>query len=310
MAAYKTLKGQSIRQVAQDPTNPLLGEIWYNTTIGLLKGYRTIDAAWASGGALPAVRSGSGGAGIQNAALNIGGENGSSIFGTTEEYNGAAWASGGALNATPSFFMASGGTQTAGFRAGGFTGTVGTTAQNAVENYDGSSWTNGTALPVATGSNMFAGTQTAGLAFGGQQPSVPGTVATSLSYNGSSWTSTNALTAPKSSGAGFGTQTAAIAAGGGSPPLSPSFTNNSQIWDGTNWTNTSNLNNNKTNLRGWGSSSSGAVAGGRVPAPSSTSQTEEWNGSSWSASATLGTGGYLGSTAGGPGSPSGLYAGS
>ena len=105
MAAYKTLKGQSIRQVAQDPTNPLLGEIWYNTTIGLLKGYRTIDAAWASGGALPAVRSGSGGAGIQNAALNIGGENGSSIFGTTEEYNGAAWASGGALNATPSFFM-------------------------------------------------------------------------------------------------------------------------------------------------------------------------------------------------------------
>ena len=41
----------------------------------------------------------------------------------------------------------------------------------------------------------------------------------------------------------------------------------------------------------------------------STSQTEEWNGSSWSASATLGTGGYLGSTAGGPGSPSGLYAG-
>ena len=45
MAAYKTLKGQSIRQVAQDPSNPLLGEIWYNTTLGDLKGYQTINAA-------------------------------------------------------------------------------------------------------------------------------------------------------------------------------------------------------------------------------------------------------------------------
>ena len=48
MAAYKTLKGQSIRQVAQDPTNPLEGEIWYNTTIGVLKGYATVAAAWSS----------------------------------------------------------------------------------------------------------------------------------------------------------------------------------------------------------------------------------------------------------------------
>ena len=56
MAAYKTLKGQSIRQVAQDPTNPVLGEIWYNTTIGVLKGYKTISAAWASGGNLNTAR--------------------------------------------------------------------------------------------------------------------------------------------------------------------------------------------------------------------------------------------------------------
>ena len=37
MAAYKTLKGQSIRQVAEDPSNPVLGEIWYNNTIGFFK---------------------------------------------------------------------------------------------------------------------------------------------------------------------------------------------------------------------------------------------------------------------------------
>ena len=47
MAAYKTLKGQSIRQVAQDPSNPLLGEIWYNTTTGVLKGFQTTAAAFS-----------------------------------------------------------------------------------------------------------------------------------------------------------------------------------------------------------------------------------------------------------------------
>ena len=133
-----------------------------------------------------------------------------------------------------------------------------------------------------------------------------------MSYNGSSWTATNSLAVKKTQGAGFGTQTAAIAAGGSNPALgsgtSP-FTNNSQTWDGTNWATTNSLNNNKTNLRGWGSSTSGAVAGGRVPAPSSTNQTEVYDGTNWSASATLGTAGYLGSTAGGPGAISGLYAG-
>ena len=277
-----------------------------HTTITIKFKMKT-DSRFYNGGALPAVRSGSGGAGIQTAALNIGGENGSSIFGTTEEYNGSSWTSGGALNAKPSFFMASGGTQTAGFRAGGFTGTVGTTGQDAVENYNGTAWTNGTALPTVTGSNMFAGTQTAGLTFGGRQPpQSPVHVATSLSYNGSSWTSTNSMTEVKSSGAGFGTSTAGLAAGGYD---GTAFTSNSQTWDGTNWTNTPSMNNSKSNLRGWGSNTSGAVAGGRVPAPSTTTQTEEYDGTSWKSSANLGTAGYLGSTAGGPGSPSGLYAG-
>ena len=73
MAAYKTLKGQSIRQVASDPTNPVVGEIWYNTNLGVLKGYQTVAAAWASGGALPTGVYFSGGAGDKDAALSIGG---------------------------------------------------------------------------------------------------------------------------------------------------------------------------------------------------------------------------------------------
>ena len=308
MAGYNTIRGLRVKYLSADPATSENGQVWYNSTTGNLRvDGMALAASWASGGALPAVRSGSGGAGIQTAALNIGGENGSSIFGTTEEYDGSSWTAGGALNASPTFFIGSGGTQTAGLRIGGYTGTVGTVLQSEVEEYNGSSWTAVTALPTATGSGMFAGIQTAGLFYGGQAPS---TVTTSLSYDGSSWTATNSLAVKKTQGAGFGTQTAAIAAGGGNPALGPGtspFTNNSQTWDGTNWTTTNNLNNSKTNLKGWGSSTSGAVAGGRVPSPSSTNQTEVYDGTNWSASATLGTAGYLGSTAGGP--SSGLYAG-
>ena len=310
MAGYNTIRGLRVKYLSADPANPEDGQVWYNSTTGNLRveGIQG-TAAWASGGNLPAIRSGSGGAGTQTAALNIGGENGATIFGTTEEYNGSSWTAGGALNASPTFFIGSGGTQTAGLRVGGYTGPVGTVLQSEVEEYNGSSWTAVTAIPTATGQGMFAGTQTAGLFYGGSAPSA---VTTSLSYNGSSWTATNSLAVKKTQGAGFGTQTAAIAAGGSNPALgsgtSP-FTNNSQTWDGTNWATTNSLNNNKTNLRGWGSSTSGAVAGGRVPAPSSTNQTEVYDGTNWSASATLGTAGYLGSTAGGPGAISGLYAG-
>jgi hypothetical protein len=309
MTTYKELFGKAVKYLSTDPTDDIEGQIWYNSTSGTFKSEILLAAAWASGGALPAVRSGSGGAGTQTAALNIGGENGAAIFGTTEEYNGSSWTSGGTLNSSPSFFMASGGTQTAALRVGGFTGPVGTVAQDAVEDYNGSSWASETVIPTATGGGMFAGTPTQGLFFGGQTPP---TVTTSLSYDGTSWTATNSLAVAKATGAGFGTQTAAIAAGGSNPSLGPGtapFTNNVQIWDGTNWTTTGSLNNSKTSLRGWGSTTSGAVAGGRTPAPSSTNQTELWNGTSWTASATLGTAGYLGSTAGGPGSPSGLYAG-
>jgi hypothetical protein len=100
MAAYKTLKGQSIRQVAQDPANPLLGEIWYNTTLGSLKGRKFTAAAWASGGNLNLARRAIGSAinGTQTAALAFGGTpppNGNNV---SEEYNGSSWSEGNNLN--------------------------------------------------------------------------------------------------------------------------------------------------------------------------------------------------------------------
>jgi hypothetical protein len=53
MTTFKEISGQLIRTLSSDPANPLEGQIWYNSTIGVLKGYDLTLAVWASGGNLP-----------------------------------------------------------------------------------------------------------------------------------------------------------------------------------------------------------------------------------------------------------------
>ena len=80
------------------------------------------------------------------------------------------------------------GIQTAAVAASGYT----TTQVTNVEEYDGTNWSNGTAVPTAASSAGTAGTETAGLFFGGINPSSP-TLATTLEYDGSNWTSGGSL---------------------------------------------------------------------------------------------------------------------
>jgi len=39
MATYITIKGIEIQSLASDPSNPVEGQVWYNTTSTTLKGY-------------------------------------------------------------------------------------------------------------------------------------------------------------------------------------------------------------------------------------------------------------------------------
>ena len=49
MASYINIHGNNIPIRASDPSNPLLGEIWYNSTTNLLKGRLASGAAaWSS----------------------------------------------------------------------------------------------------------------------------------------------------------------------------------------------------------------------------------------------------------------------
>ena len=86
MTTFKEIRGTAVESVSSDPTNPEEGQIWYNNTIGVLKGYKSIGAVWSSGSALltAKARYTQGGAGIQTAALAIGGWISSSTTQTEE----------------------------------------------------------------------------------------------------------------------------------------------------------------------------------------------------------------------------------
>ena len=86
MTTYKDIKGTSIEVVSSDPSNPVVGQIWYNTTSNTLKGLEFGAAAWSTGGALTTARISLGGAGTQTASLAFGG---SETPNATEEYNEA-----------------------------------------------------------------------------------------------------------------------------------------------------------------------------------------------------------------------------
>jgi hypothetical protein len=74
MATYKGIKGFSIQNLSADPSNPIEGEMWYNSTSNVWKVEEaTAAGAWATGNNLNTARFELAGAGTQTAALAFGG---------------------------------------------------------------------------------------------------------------------------------------------------------------------------------------------------------------------------------------------
>jgi hypothetical protein len=74
MADYKGIKGFKVQYLSADPSNPIIGQTWYNDTSKDLK-YTgaTTAGAWATGNNLNTARQYLAGAGTQTAGLAIGG---------------------------------------------------------------------------------------------------------------------------------------------------------------------------------------------------------------------------------------------
>ena len=95
----------------------------------------------------------------------------------------SSWASGGNLGSgRQSLTAAVTSTQTAGLVFGGNPAPL----RTATEEYGGTSWTAGGAMSNARYQGGGAGTQTAGLVFGGYSP--PPVLTATEEYDGSSWT--------------------------------------------------------------------------------------------------------------------------
>ena len=279
MATYKGIQGHSVQTLASDPspTASVEGQLWYNSTSGTYKIAIAGAGAWAAGENLIAANWDMAGAGIQTAALMMGGQNpGAQGITTVDAYNGLAWSNVNGLT-TGRYRCRGVGIQTAALTIGGNTGSI----SALVESYNGTSWTEAAAdLNTARSDMGTAGTSTAGLAFGGQEP---GSTAVCETWNGSTWTEIGNLNKATVGQAGFGTNTAALSAGGS--PYTPS----TMKWNGTSWTAVNNINTPRRFCSGSGTSTAGIIWGGWTSPDADSALTESYDGTSWTEVADLAT---------------------
>lgn len=284
MAAYTGIQGQNILIVSSDPANPTEGQIWYNTTTNLLKGYaNVVSNSFASGGAVNTARYGIGAAGTQTATIGFGGGFPFDTLGVVEQYNGTSWTTPPVGLNTKRYAMGGAGTQTAALGIGGQHQPA-VPATNAVEFWNGTSWTNNPNMTTPRSNTPeCCGTSTAAMAAGGGNPT-PNAQTTVENWNGTSWTAGTALNTALMQGMAIGTQTANIVFGGTTSTGSPAVTAVTQSWNGSSWTTVSggNMNSSRYQIGAGGTQTAGVAFGGSaINTDTVSSAAELWNGSTW-----------------------------
>ena len=267
MATYQELKGAKIKNYTEDPDNPYVGQLWYNTSTDSLRIRKeTVGSAWSSGGDLN-TRRGEGGSsvnGTQTAALAFGGETPPDLA-ITEAYNGSTWTEVNDLNAT-NRVQGSAGTQTSALSFGG----IPVPTHDETELWNGTNWTEVNDLNTGRRSLTGVGADnTSALGVGGRTPGTADMDQTEI-WNGTNWTEVNDLNAGDRAMGGFGTATSALVFGGEDQTT--------EVWNGTSWYEVNDLNTERQSAGGAGTVPSGmAFAGG----PPFIANTELWNGASW-----------------------------
>jgi len=250
------------------------------------------------------------GAGSTTAGLVFGGV---PQLASTESWNGTAWSEVNDLN-TGREELAGNGTSTS---ALGYGGNTGTPKQANTESWDGTSWTevNDLAVGKNTAAGVGASNQSA-MNVAGDGPAVTNTVEEwtftgiapdapaagyadaitgQMYYNSTtgqfkaikvgtaSWSSGGNLPTGRYRTKAMGTQTATLAALGSAPP---GYNNTSLHYDGSSWTESQALNRAPGVAGGAGGTQTAAIIGGGYnsggPSPNSlTTQTEIYDGTSW-----------------------------
>ena len=275
------------------------GQVWYNTTSTVLKGFGAQGAlGWSAGNNLNTSRRmlSAGGSGRSSGIVFGGRTSDPTATNVSETWDGSTWTEGD--NVLQARFTGTGfGVETAAIFATGLNYPTATRYTNT-ETYDGTSWTEGNDINVGRGYLAGCGTATAGLAIGGYYS--PPTTRFNIveDYDGTSWTETADLSTSginSLAAAVQGTPSAALAFGGYPP------SNRTEEFDGTSWTETANLNVTRSNAMGSGTQTAGLAIGGSSPpaSPSTIANVESYNGSAWTeTSYDLGTGRYQGAAFG------------
>ena len=249
--------------------------------------------SWSDDTAIPVNRYNNSGFGTSSDDYyTAGGRNPSpATLNTTIQWNGSAWSSapnlatarynGQGINGTPSAFYFAGG------NPGEYTNTEEFTASANV--ITAGAWASGGTIPDSKrdGYKGSIGTQTAGIAFGGEPLN-----SEAYLYDGSTWTDSGATMGTNvRTGAGMGTQTAAGNAGGNAS-VGYSATGAFQTFDGSSWSEQPDLNTSRSGCAGAGTTTAALVSSGTSTSNTIVGNTEEYNGSSWSEQNDVGTARY------------------
>ena len=194
------------------------------------------------------------------------------------------WSAGGPL-ITGGYTIAVFGTQTSAIAVGA---TIPSTFRDTVQEYNGTGFSTETSYPATISNSGRAGTSTAGLIAGGWNGSRQ---SASNLWNGTAWTSTGALpTAADNIGScGTGTQSNVIMAMGRIPTSGNAGNNTTAVFNGSTFSSGPNIGTGRMLAQSsGGTGTAGIIYGGFIdPSPNAMTNTEEYDGSSWTAGGSL-----------------------
>ena len=281
MTTYKEIRGTHIVSVTSDPPSPVNGQMWYNSTDKVVKGFTSNPAGtWATITALNTARGLGSLAGTATSAWFAGGEinpphpsPGSNWSTKNELWNGTSWTESGDLS-RPGFYggMQSRGVpnNTTGLVFGGHQGTNPASQYAQTEEWNGSSWTEVGDLNTGRRHGGGIGTSAeACLSCGGAYGNPFTAQDLNESWNGSSWTEVADLNTASYGRASFGSSTSALYARS-NPAIRV------ETWNGTSWTETTDYTNTGKDGGSGVVNTTGLIFGGHP-----TGYTMVWNGSTW-----------------------------
>jgi len=246
-------------------------------------------SSWTASNNLNTTRYLAGGSGIQTAGVCFGGlEPPNSVSDSTEEYNGTSWTSGEDMN-TDRKAVRGDGTLTSTLAWGGNTGSV----SNATELYDRTDWTNGENMNTARAQGDGAGNQTSAIQAGGSTGSATTAAET---YDGTDWATSPAslATARYDLSAGGTGATSGVFFSGFSPGAPDDGFSNTEEFNFTAmtvtagaWASGTNFPEKTTSGGGAGTNTAALTFGGNPPSAGNLDKSYEYDGSTWTAEATL-----------------------